>query len=85
MSPYVHVFSETAATANNSWPGIPVSAYYADERDRAFEAVISGTKSAQQACDEMAANVQAELDKTAPWTRSSMSPMASASPFNPSI
>jgi multiple sugar transport system substrate-binding protein len=63
MTPYVHLFAETAATANNSWPGIPVSAYYADERDRAFEAVISGTKRAQQACDEMTANVQAELDK----------------------
>ncbi len=63
MIPYLGLFSEMAENATKAWPAIPVSAYLANERDRAFEAVISGGKSAKDALDEMTKNAQAELDK----------------------
>jgi multiple sugar transport system substrate-binding protein len=63
MVPYVSLFGEVARDAQKAFPALPVSAYYTDERDRAFEAALIGEKTPQAALDEVTANVQAELDR----------------------
>jgi len=63
LNPYIKVFSEIGVTATKSRPAMPVSAYYSNERTRAFEAVLIGEKTAQEALDEVTQNVQAELDR----------------------
>lgn len=63
MSPYFHVFSETGAAGEAYWPAIPVNAQYNDEVQRAYDFVVRGEKTAEEALQEVNEVMQAELDK----------------------
>jgi multiple sugar transport system substrate-binding protein len=63
ISPDFHVFTETGAAATKFWPAIPVNSLYADEVDRAYDFVIRGEKTPEEAMQEVTATVQKELDK----------------------
>ncbi len=63
MTPYLPVFSQTGLVATKFWPAMPVNAMYNDEVVRAYDYVIRGEKTAEEALAEVTATVQAELDK----------------------
>jgi multiple sugar transport system substrate-binding protein len=63
MTPYFPVFSQTGAAGTNYWPAIPVNALYWDEVNRAYDFVIRGEKTAEEALAEVNQTVQAEYDK----------------------
>ncbi|MBZ0296032.1 MAG: extracellular solute-binding protein [Anaerolineae bacterium] len=62
MSPYIGIFSEVGAAATKAFPTIPVAAFYTDQIQRAFDAVMLGEQTPQDALDEVTRNVQSELD-----------------------
>lgn len=61
--PGLKILRETAAAGTKTWPMIPVAVRYLDEVNRAQDFAVRGEKTAQQALDECAATIQAELDK----------------------
>lgn len=63
MSPYLDTFTLTGSYGTKFWPAIEVNAFYRDEINRVYDFVIRGEKTAEEGLNEVAANVQAELDK----------------------
>ena len=63
MTPYLPVFSQTGLYATKFWPAMPVNAEYDDEVNRAYDFVIRGEKTAEEALAEVTATIQASLDK----------------------
>jgi multiple sugar transport system substrate-binding protein len=64
MTPYLHFFSETGLAGTKHWPAIAVNALYTDEFNTAYDYIIRGEKTAEQAMAEVTKTVQAEYDKT---------------------
>lgn len=62
MSPYIGIFSYVGTVASKAFPTIPVAAFYTDQIQRAFDAVMLGEQTPQAALDEVTRNVQSELD-----------------------
>ena len=63
LIPYLDIFKETGAKGTKLWPMMPVATRYLDEIYRAEDFALRGEKTAQQALDECAEIVQAELDE----------------------
>ena len=63
ITPYLNVFADTGLIGTKFWPAMPVNALYDEEVTRAYDFVIRGEKTAEQALAEVNQTVQAELDK----------------------
>ena len=63
MVPYLDIFSQTGAAATNFFPVLPIGSYYNDELSRIYDLVMREEVTAQAGLDEVATNVQTELDK----------------------
>ena len=63
MTKDFHVFSETGAAGTKYWPVITVNSLYWDELNRAYDYIIRGEKTPEEALAEVTATVQAEYDK----------------------
>lgn len=63
MAANLEFFSKTGTAATNFFPIIPVSSFYTDELNRAYDLVTHDTATPQAALDEVTTNVQAELEK----------------------
>jgi multiple sugar transport system substrate-binding protein len=63
IAPYLDVFTQIGAAGTQHWPNMPVNGFYYDEVTRIWDFVTRGEMSPQEALDEVAQNVQAELDK----------------------